>query len=359
MQEKNTIWKFYTEPKEAWAAMLLACRAATRSIDLEQFIFDYDEIGQQFLDVCMQKAKEGVKVRILCDAAGSFSFFRASFINNLRQEGLEIVFFNSFIPGTLRNHSIWFFRDHRKLLVVDQKIGFTGSICLTDEVKTWRDTHVKIEGEVVIEMLETFNHMWERAHKRKYRGNSLTKVGSEGFNYVPSIPRPRQRFLYYRLIEAIRSAEKYIYLTTPYFVPDRRFLRVLELATRRGVEVKLLVPERSDHTLVDIAARSFFQSVLKSGIQIYQYTERMIHSKVAIIDDKWATIGSLNFDNVSFLYNFEANIVTTNKHFISELKMHFWADQSHSKKLELKEWNKRPFINRCLEFLILPIRKLL
>ncbi len=356
---ETTTWKFYTEQHEAWEAMLTECEKATRSIDLEQFIFINDSVGKRFLEVCTKKAKEGVRVRILCDAGGSFSFYRSTILNDLQRSGLEIVFFNSFIPGSFRNHTIWFFRDHRKLLVVDQKIGFTGSLCLTSEVKNWRDTNVRIEGEVVIEMQEAFNDMWERAAKRKYRSTMEVKVGAEGFNYITSIPRPRRRFLYYSLIEAIRSARKTIYLTTPYFVPDRRFLRVLKLARQRGVEVKLIVPEHSDHPLVDFGAHSFFHGVLKSGIKIYQYRHKMIHTKVALIDDDWATIGSLNFDNVSFLYNFEANLISQNKHFISELKVHFWADMSHSTELTLEQWNKRPFLQKIFEVLILPLRKFL
>ncbi len=356
---ETTVWKIYTGVTEAWEAMLESCKEATTSIDLEQFIFVNDEIGKRFLDVCTERAAAGVKVRILCDAAGSFGFFSSSFLNDLRRENLEISFFNSFIPGTLRNHSIWLFRDHKKLLVVDSKVGFTGSISVTSEIKDWRDTHVKITGEVVHDMQHAFNAMWERAQKKKYRPTNPLKVGSDGFNYVSNNPRPRKRFLYHRLVDAMRGAQKYIYLTTPYFVPDRRFLRVLKLARRRGVDVRLIVPEKSDHPVVDLGGQSFFATLLRSGVKIYLHKDRMIHTKVAIIDNEWTTIGSLNFDNISFLYNFEGNLISHNKRFIDELKTHFLVDMYNSKLLTEAEWEKRPFTRKILEIMTGPLKKML
>lgn len=355
----ETKWTFYTHSHTAWDAMLHACENAELSIDLEQFIFVNDVVGRRFLDICRKKAREGVKVRILCDAAGSFSFFTSTLVNDVRKDGVEVVFFNTFIPGAFHTHTWWFFRDHRKLLIIDNKVAFTGGICLSEEMRDWRDTHVRIEGEVILEMRQAFESMWQRAYKRRKRNTSEIKIGEQGFNYITNTPRPRKRFLYHRYIDAIRSAKQYVYLTTPYLVPDSRFLRVLTLAKRRKVDVRIIVPERSDHPIVDIGSHSFFTTLLSAGIKIYQYKGTMIHSKTAIIDDEWSSVGSFNLDNVSFLYNFEANLISTGKRFISDLKTHFIQDMEHSTPVTLEAWQKRPLIRKILELLVIPIRKFL
>lgn len=355
----ETKWTFYKRSHTAWDAMLRACEDATLSIDLEQFIFVNDVVGKRFLEVCRRKAREGIRVRLLCDAAGSFGFFTSTIVNDVRKDGVEVVFFNTFIPGAFHTHTWWFFRDHRKLLIVDNKVAFTGGICLSHEMRDWRDTHVEIHGEVLLEMRQAFEAMWERAHKRRKRKISQIKIGEQGFNYVTNTPRPRKRFLYYRLVDAIRTSKQYIYLTTPYFVPDSRFLRVLLLARRRKVDIRIIVPERSDHPLVDIGSRSFFTTLLKAGVKIYQYKGQMIHSKTAIIDDEWATIGSLNFDNLSFLYNFEANLISTDKRFIQDLKNHFLEDIENAPPVALNEWLQRPLTQKINEILVYPVRKFL
>jgi len=360
--EQTTRWRFFTKTTGAWDAMLAACESATSSIDLEQFIFLNDQVGEKFLNVCRAKAKQGVHVRLLCDAAGSFSFFTSSIVEEIIQDGVEVVFFNTFIPGAFHNHSLWFFRDHRKLLLIDKKVGFTGGICLSEEMKDWRDTHVEIEGEVVREMELAFDTMWRRAYKRQHRRKNILseiKVGAQGFNYVTNSPLPRRRFLYRRLIEAVRSSKRYVFLTTPYFVPDNRFLRVLKLAKHRGVDVRVLIPEKSDHRLVDIGAQTFFHSLLKSGIRVYLYKGTMIHTKTAVIDEEWSTLGSMNFDNVSFKYNFEANIISGDKDFTEELTSHFTQDIQNAHELTLDEWEKRSYFRQFLELLVYPIRSLL
>jgi len=353
-----TQWKFYLYSKDAWEAMLVECQKAKRSIDLEQFILVPDEIGMRFIEVCRQKVKEGVQVRILCDAAGSFSFFGSTLAWDLIQEGVKIVFFNTFIPWTRYSHTPWFFRDHQKLLIVDEFIAFTGGICLSDEMEDWRDTHVAVQGPIVSEMIEVFNNMWERAHKFKFRRKKLPILYNEGFNYVTNAPLPRQRFIYYRFVEAIRNAKKYVYLTTPYFVPDHRFVRVLKLAIRRKVEVRILVPEHSDHPLVDIASATFFTNLLKSGIKLFRYKAGMLHAKTAVIDGEWASVGSFNLDHVSFLYNFEGNIISTERRFVEDIRSHFVVDLHNANEITLERWSERSLIQKIKEFLIRPFRQI-
>ncbi|MSR71399.1 MAG: hypothetical protein EXS50_01860 [Candidatus Taylorbacteria bacterium] len=356
---KETSWNFYVTPKEAWDAMLTTCKEAQSSIDLEQFIFCTDEIGNQFIDICRAKAKEGVRVRILCDAAGSFGFYNSTIPQSLRDDGVRIAFFNTLVPGGKHNHTPWLFRDHQKLLVIDNVIAFTGSLALWESTKNWRETHVRIEGDVVPTMTHSFNQMWERAFKNKTRDKNLPPSTTSGFNYITNAPLPGKRYLYHSLIDAIRSARKYIYFTTPYFVPDQRCARVLKLAARRGVDVRILIPHTSDHPIVDYGSQSHFTKMLENGIRIFRYKNSMIHAKTGTIDSEWSTLGSLNLDHLSFLYNFEGNIVSTNKKFAEDIKQQFVNDLEKSQELTLTEWKKRSLLQKFLEAATWPIRKIL
>ncbi len=356
---RQTSWHFYLNSDQAWDAMLIACKNAKTAIDLEQFILRTDDIGNKFIDVLREKAKEGIRVRILCDAAGSFGLYNSKIPEQLRADGIRMAFFNTLIPGGKHNYTAWLFRDHQKLLIVDGAIAFTGGICLSEEMRHWRDTHVRIEGEVIEQMQYSFNKMWRRAFKNKERKKMETPPTSSGFTYVTNAPLPGRRFLYHNFIDAMRGARKYIYLTTPYFVPDHRFARVLKLAAARGVDVRLILPHASDHPIVDYGSQSFFNSILSAGVRIFRYKNLMIHAKTAIIDDEWATVGSFNLDNLSFLYNFEGNIVSHNKAFALELKRHFQEDLQKTDELTEEEWKKRSITQKICEWLTWPVRKIL
>lgn len=342
-------WSFYLNSEDAWQAMLDVMKQARVSIKLEQFILELDDVGDSFIKLAQEKAAEGVQVKILLDAAGSFNFFGSSFWRSIAKPNFEIAFFNSVIPGTFGRHTSWYFRDHRKLLVVDSEVAFTGAVGLGERLRGWRDTHVKIEGCVVSEMELTFDRMWNRAHKRTPKSEKNLPRCGDGFNYIGNSPLPRRRYLYHRFIDALRGAREKIYLTTPYFVPDRRLLRVLKLAAHRGVDVRLLVPDVSDHLFVDMAGRSFFSKLLEAKIRVYEYKGRMIHAKTAVVDNDWSTMGSLNFDNISLRYNFEANLVSTDRQFTKELESQFVVDLHNAKEILLPDWQKRSPILKILE----------
>ncbi|HEY4512591.1 MAG TPA: phosphatidylserine/phosphatidylglycerophosphate/cardiolipin synthase family protein [Candidatus Paceibacterota bacterium] len=353
-------WKFYKNSEEGWQAMLDAIERAKESIDLEQFIFFYDSIGIKFLNALKAKTAEGIKVRIFCDAVGSSSLSSVTIEKELKDAGIKIKFFNSIVPWHPNNETLWYFRDHRKLMIIDRAIGFTGGLCLGEEMRGWRESYVKISGPVVFEMLESFEIMWNRTYREvKYylKKKRIDPVGS--FRYLTNSPLPAKRHMYRELIKAIRSAKHYIYLTTPYFLPDSRLLRNLKLAAERGVLVRLIVPFTTNHLVVDIGMGTFFEDVLKAGIKISRYTASMIHSKTAVIDGNWSTIGSLNLDNLSLRYNFEGNIVSTDKEFSFELEKQFLNDLKLSTELTLPYWQKRSVIRKIAELFIWPIRKLL
>lgn len=351
----KTSWNLYTSNEEGWDAMLEACNSAKKTIDIEQFIFITNEIGQKFLDVCKKKAKEGVKVRLLWDAAGSFSFFGSNIAEELKEYGIELVFFKTLLPSffTVHNYKSWYFRNHKRTLVVDSKVGFTGSICVSDEMKNWRDTVVRIEGSVVGDMEKEFETMWRRALKKgKDQDTPLAQRdhSEEEFEYVANYPFPKKHEINKRLFRAIREAKKHIYITTPYFVPTRQLSKVLRAAARRGVEIKLIIPEWSDHPVVDLCSRSFFTKMLKVGMRIYLYKGKMIHSKTIIIDGNWASVGTLNLDTVSLLYNFEANLITTNSPFNKELSAHFENDLLETEEITYEKWKSRYWVEKFFGF---------
>lgn len=365
MSSNKTNWKLYTTNEEGWASMIEACESATKSIDLEQFIFVTNDIGNHFIEVCTRKAEQGVKVRFLWDAAGSFSFFSSSIIEDLKNKGIELIFFKTLLPSIFKAHDYksWYFRNHRRTLVIDNKVAFTGSICVSDEMINWHDTVVRVEGPVVKDMQKAFKRMWDRA-----LGDKLPKIHRDDysdteFKYITNNPLPRKRRLYRHIIEAIHHAQKYIYITTPYFVPTRRLSRVLRLAAHRGVDVKIIMPEWTDHPLVDLAARTFFTKILESGIKIYFYknktSQNMLHSKTMIIDGNWASVGTLNMDNVSLLYNFEANLVSNNIEFAKDLSNHFFNDLSTSEEITFNQWKGRFWVEKFAGFFIRFVRDFL
>lgn len=356
MQE--TSWKLYSTSQQAWEAMLVDCAGAKKTIDLEQFILVNDEIGKRFLDLFIEKAKEGVNVRIICDAVGSYSLLKSSYISRLKENGVAIEFHNIIQPWRLGTFTSWFFRDHKKILIVDGEIAHTGGVGIDRTMKNWKDGQVRLEGEVVKEMQFAFNKMW-----RITNGELFVKTKkpdyTKDFCFSTNSPRLKQRHITVEYIKQIKKAKRYIYITTPYFVPSERFFFLLKKAAKRGVDVKIMIPKKSNHPITDAAARSYFGSVLKDGVKIYCFNQGMIHTKTVVTDDSWCSIGSANFDNLSLLFNYEGNIFSRNRHFIKELKDKFFSDIEFAEELTREKWNKRSRADKFFEFLTWPFHGLL
>ncbi len=361
MPSQETSWSLYASNDEVWLAILADCTKANKSIDLEQFIFTNDDLGKRLINICAERASAGVKVRFLWDAAGSFSIFGSDLAAELKTRGIELVFWKTLIPSYFQVPNIrsWYLRNHRRTLVIDDEIGYTGSISVRDSMKDWRDTNARFQGPVVREMANAFERMWSRATKKKPLPKRI-KARDKEFRYITNYPSPGRRHLYSQLLEAIRNARHYIYITTPYFVPTHRLLRVIKLAAHRGVDVQIILPERTDHyPTLDYAARSYFTTLLESGVHIFLYEGNIIHSKSVVIDGNWATVGSMNLDSASLLYNFEANIITTDTKFTEELSAHFVRDIQKSKSVLLSEWKNRFFTEKILSTVIRLIKNFL
>lgn len=352
-------WKLYSNTHEAWEAMYADCEKAKESIDWEMFIFADDEIGQRFIKLFKKKSSEGVKIRLLLDMVGSYPLYISRLPEELDQSGIEVKFFNPVSPWRIKNFTSNFFRDHRKLLIIDRKIVHTGGVNIKDHMESWRDSNVRLQGEIAEEADFIFARTWRIVEKGKFLPFKKSISYVKNFAFRTNSPHIRQRFIYNELVDVIRNSKKYVYLTTPYFIPDIRLLRVLRLAAKRGVDVRVLLPLSSDHLVVDFAAQSYFTLLLKAGVKIYCYADLMLHAKTAVVDRAWSTVGSFNLDSQSLLFNYELNVVSDSEDFAFELQEVFMKDLQQAQQVLAEEWYKRPFTRKCLEAITWPIHKLL
>jgi cardiolipin synthase len=336
------------------------CAAARECIDIEQYIFGTDEIGKRFFELLKRKKREGVHVRIICDAVGSFDLLNSDIEKVLVAEGIEIRFFNPIKPWRIGNISSWFRRDHRKLLLVDKAIAYTGGVGIEDRMANWRDTAVRMVGPVVMETQNDFDQMWTNLPRRTFaRLRPMSRDGEE-FSFLTNSPRFHRRYIYHDLRKAIRQAKKYIYLASPYFVPSIKIFTSLRKAARRGVDVRILLSKTSDVHIADVATGSYFLLALHAGIKIYLYDHATVfHAKTGAIDDIWGSVGSANIDNLSLLLNFEGNIKSSDPEFVAELKRQFVEDLSGARMVEKSEWIQRPFLLKIMEVITWPIHGIL
>lgn len=356
----ETSWQFYTRVLDAWESMLADISSATKYIDLDQYIFEPDKIGRRFIELLIKKAREGIRVRVVCDAAGSSRLYGSKFPNELSEAGVQIFFYNPISPWRIHNFTSWFFRDHKKILVVDGLIGHTGGVGINDQMANWRDSNVRMTGPIVGELERVFKKMVEIARQRRF-AVIQNNINNSEFGFVTSSPylrslrsfRYRKRYLRDLFVEKAQNAKKFIYLTTPYFVPDFRLFSILQQAAQNGIDVRLIVPHASDHLSLDMAAASYFSLALASGIKVYRYRGLILHAKTAIIDN-WSTIGSANLDNLSFWFCYEANVVSTNSQFTQELKKQFEDDLVVSEEVKLFNWKSRSIKQKLLELLTWP-----
>ncbi|MDQ3014255.1 MAG: phospholipase D-like domain-containing protein [bacterium] len=351
--------QFFTKTSDAWQAMLGDVESASASIDIEQYIFTIDLIGQQFIDLLIQKAKAGLRIRLLCDTVGSWSFYRSPLPEQLRSVGIHVKFFNPVKPWRITNFTANFFRDHRKIMIIDDHIAHLGGVGIKNDMADWRDTHMRVTGLLVPDIMRSFEIIWRSMIRSKRARFTPSPQFVKNFNVLTNSPRPGQRFIYQALISQIRNAKKYIYLTTPYFIPDIRLFRILRLAAKRGVDVRIMVPEIADHYFINHARESYFTLALKAGIRIRVYKGVMMHAKSAVIDDEWATTGSFNLDSLSFYFNHEINIAASDPAFVAQVKQHFFEDIQLSREVQYEQWIHRPLRKKFLELLTWPFHSIM
>jgi cardiolipin synthase len=356
-----------------YAAMLAAIRDAKSHVNMETYILEDDEAGQQFSQAFIDKQRQGVPVSIIVDGVGTLGTPK-EFFKPLTEAGVQVLKFNPVNPLTARAGWNVNRRDHRKLLVVDGRTAFVGGINISginisgvysggspksaprsDSKLPWRDTHVKIDGPVVADYQKLFLDTWNKQKgdalpERNYFPQ-LTVQGQEIVRAVGGSPDEPFSAIYATLISAIGNAETEILLTNAYFAPDPQLRAALGDAVKRGVDVKLILPSKTDSGLIFHAGRSYYQEMLRSGVKIYERHDALLHSKTAVIDGVWSTIGSTNLDWRSFLHNQEINAVVLSPDFAAQMKAMFESDLAASDQITLEAWEHRSLGPRVKESL--------
>ena len=352
-------------------AMFAAIEAAKDHINMETFIIEDDEIGQHFIELLTSKQKSGVQVNLIYDSVGSMKTPKAFFMP-LIESGGHVLEFNPINPLNMRKSWQVNQRDHRKLLITDGELAFVGGINISSVYSSgsrgsgmftkskpgegkiqWRDTHLSMAGPVVKEFQTLFLGTWTQQKGEPIAlKNYSPEIGIQGKEIVRAIgSTPEEPFsqIYATLLSAINSAESQVFITNAYFVPDPQLLAALKQASQRGVDVKLLLPGKSDSDLVFYASRSFYDELLSAGVKIYERQDDLLHAKTAVIDGVWSTVGSTNLDWRSFVNNQEINAVILGQDFGNKMQVLFDQDLESSKIITLKAWRKRAISSRIKE----------
>lgn len=342
---------------EIFPAMLEAVRGAERTITFETFIYWAGDIGREFADALSERARNGVAVHVLLDWFGSSDIHR-DLLSLMREGGVELERYHR--PRFTRFHHANH-RTHRKLLVVDGAIGFTGGVGIADEwtgnaedPNHWRDSHFRIEGPGVAGLQRAFMDNWIKArgvalHSDRYFP-PLEKAGNAICQLFQSSPQGGSDSVRLMFLLAIAAAEKSVRISTAYFVPDSLAMQTLSEARARGVRVEIIVPgEHNDSALVRSVSRARYGALLREGIEIYEYAPTMYHTKLMIIDETWISVGSTNFDNRSFRLNDEANLNVYDPDLAMQQTEWFEEDKARSQRINLESWSRRPLTTKAKE----------
>ena len=353
-----------------YPAMFAAIRNARDHVNLETYIIEDDEIGRQFSDLLLEQQGRGVQVNVIYDSVGGFNTPKA-FFERLAAGGIEVLEFNPLNPFAAKAPWLINNRDHRKLLIVDGRTAFIGGVNISSVYASgsaslrdkhgpgsnvaWHDTHVQIDGPVVGELQKLFMNTWVKQRGKPLAAKeyfpALQPQGNDIVRAIGSTPDDPYSLMYLTLISAIGNAEKQVQLTNAYFVPDPQLIRSLTDAVRRGVDVKLILPSHSDSATVFHAGRSHYASLLAAGVKLYERGGALLHSKTAVIDGVWSTVGSTNLDWRSFLDNDEVNAVIIGRDFGQKMQAAFDADLAASEAIDPERWERRPLLFRFKEWL--------
>jgi cardiolipin synthase A/B len=351
-------------------AMHAAILAARDHINMETYILDDDEVGQRFAQALIDKQRQGVQVALIRDSVGTIGTPEA-FFRQLTDNGIKVLEFNPLNPVVARKDWELNQRDHRKLLIVDGRTAFLGGINISsvysggsfsqrsrarpDGSPTWRDTDLQLQGPVVAELQKLFLATWEAQKGEPLPAKNYfpppKNSGRQVVRAIGSSPEEPYSLIYATLLSAIGNAGTSVRLTNAYFVPDPQLLAALEAAVRRGVDVTLILPSKTDSWLVFHAGRNYYEQLLRAGVKIYERRGVILHSKTALVDGVWATVGSTNLDWRSFLHNYELNAVVLGAEFGSQVHAMFDKDLAASDAITLDQWQRRSLDLRVMELL--------
>jgi cardiolipin synthase len=339
-------------------AMVAAIGAARHHVHVEYYIWEPDRVGTRLRDALVERARAGVEVRLLLDAIGSHRVGRR-FLRPLREAGAQVAFFNDVTLARFRPRLLNF-RTHRKIVVCDGALGFTGGVNVSERhsaehsgPEAWRDTHLQLVGEAVRGLQVAFLEDWifatdQSVEVRSYlppddgQGDHQVQVIASGPDFAHP---PLQRVVF----AALSAASHRLLVTTPYFVPDEPVLASLTAAALRGVDVRLLLPARGDSRLVAAAARSFYGELLHAGVRVFEYAPTMLHAKTLVVDDDLALVGTANLDSRSLRLNFEVSVLVFGRDVAAELADHFAEDLRRSVEVSRHALSRIPLLRRAGE----------
>lgn len=350
--------KVFGNGRNTFDAMLDAITKATDHIHIEFYRWESDDIGEEFKNALISKAKEGVRIRMIYDDVGSWKLSKV-YLKSLRDAGVRVY---AFMPVSFP----WFtstmnYRNHRKILVIDGKVGFVGGINIADKYASgtkklgeWRDTHLGIRGEAVNSLQTIFSMDWYFVsgyiignHPRYFpkvnvQLRNLLQITASG-------PDSDWASIFQAYLVAISSARKYVYISTPYFSPNESIRNVLHAQALSGIDVRILLPANSDSTVAYWNSLSYISRMLDAGIKVYLYEKGFNHSKVLMVDDIFTSVGTANFDNRSFDLNFEVNALIYNEKITLEMVEMFQDDLKYSRRILPSEWKSRPLNQKIKE----------
>lgn len=328
----------FVEGDALYDAMVTDLAHAQVAIRIESYIFVDDEVGARFIDVIGRAARSGIATMLRLDAAGSLGGLRAASRMHLARDGVALTWSRAW---NWRQPWLFHLRNHRKLLIVDDDVVYLGGFNIHRDSSRrvvgagrWRDTHVRITGPLVLDAIEVFDRYLRL-------GRTWQPRSARGAYLLPNRTARCRHRLRCAFSDRFGSATERIWLTTPYFVPDRHSQRRLCAAARRGVDVRLLVPGKSDVAIAQWASRAAYSHLLAAGVRIFEYQPRVLHAKTALVDHDWGTVGTANFDYRSFFVNDEINLIVEEASFNAELAMQFEEDLASSREVTSEAWQHR------------------
>lgn len=326
----NSEFKLLFDGIEIYNELLFCINSSKKSIYMSIYIFEYDKATKEILKALIQKAKEGVEVKILIDSLGSIGIYLLDFrLKELKEAGAKVEFFMPLFEMPFRNYIN--LRNHRKIYIFDNKKVLSGGANLskkyigaTSGKKRWEDMMFLVEGRSVEQFFEIFASDWFYASKERLeftKDEDKESLGNIFLQVVPSGPDMDKDTLYEVLLFAIYAAKEKIYIVTPYFIPDQSLIQALLIAHHKGVSVKLITPKEANHRIVNLVRSSFMRELEESGIEIYLHNGSMLHAKAILFDDECAVLGSVNFDNRSLFLNYEVATFVYSKEIIKEVEI--------------------------------------
>jgi cardiolipin synthase len=343
--------EFLTTTQSIYERLITLCASAKQSIYVEQYIIEDDEWGRTFLDFMFEQAKRNINITLVLDSIGCRQVLSLPIMERIKEEGVHVVIYNELEKKDIFCPLKWFPRTHLKQVVIDDHTMFMGSACIAYRMRTWRDTQIQYKQDTLVKDIS------EQLHKRK----NIQKHAPEDnvLRCVLNDPNEKENIIFTNLLNQIKTAKKYILMTTPYFIAPQPLMDALCDARARGVDVQILMSGETDIKIADIVARHDIRKGFKNGLKFHLYQQTVLHAKYTVIDGVWATLGSTNLDYLSLDANRENNIIFKRREEIQILRNHFETDKSQSITVQKLSDLHQPWYERCAGWFLNIFRRFL